>query len=117
MTFLLSFGCPLPATAQLTGAGCPQTQTKREPSALLYGYGDSNALIYDPYINGPFTYRLVPTTVGLENTLLQIHGLFCHLYPCDLQAEPKSGRGSEVGTMCFKKHTARQDLELLPAFL
>lgn len=48
MTFLLSFSCPLPTTAQLTEAGCPQAQTKREPSALLCGYEELNALLYDP---------------------------------------------------------------------
>lgn len=48
MTFLLSFSCPLPTTAQLTEAGRPQAQTKREHPALLYGYEELNAFIYHP---------------------------------------------------------------------
>lgn len=81
MTFLLTFGCSLPTTAQLTVAGCPRAWTKRESSALLCGYEELNVLIYDPLINGPFTYRPIPAIarMGLENKLLQVRGLFCHL--------------------------------------
>lgn len=55
MTFLLSFGCPLLCHSLAHRSWVSTGSDKREPSALLYGYEDSNALIYDPYINGPFT--------------------------------------------------------------